>query len=201
MADRSAEIAVLPPLYQANGSEQVSESLEQASSVDHLLELWLHGQSSQSQRTYRADMVRICHRGREDADPGHSGGSERVYQLLGRNVDGSPVLNGQPRLCPLRFTRSAGRKKLVNSNTDLRQNKIMATDGNINLPDDLLSQVQAIAERQGKTADDFMAQVAKREVARQLILELQRERKPSGMTEEEEMEVVNQAVHDYRLGR
>ena len=77
----------------------------------------------------------------------------------------------------------------------------MATDANIKLPDDLLIQVQAMAERQGKTANDFIAQAAKREVTRQLILDLQRERRPSGMTEDEEMEVVNRAVHDYRRSR
>ena len=83
----------------------------------------------------------------------------------------------------------------------MKDNSYVATEGNVRLPDDLLAQVQAIAERQGKTADDFMAQAAKREVARQLILDLQREHKPSGMTENEEMEVVVSAVHDYRRGR
>lgn len=77
----------------------------------------------------------------------------------------------------------------------------MAGQANITLPNDLLMQVQAVAQKQGKTADDLMAQAAQREVARRHVLDLSRERKPSGMTENEEMETVVQAVHDYRRGR
>jgi hypothetical protein len=77
----------------------------------------------------------------------------------------------------------------------------MATEANIKLPDDLLAQAQSIAQAEGITADDFVAEATKKQVARKLIEKLKREAKPSGMTEDEEMEVVNKAVHDYRRGR
>ena len=77
----------------------------------------------------------------------------------------------------------------------------MATDANIKLPDELLAQAQSIAQSEGITADDFVTEATKKQVARKLIEKLKREAKPSGMTEDEEMKIVNKAVHDYRRGR
>ena len=77
----------------------------------------------------------------------------------------------------------------------------MATEANIRLPDDLLAQAQSLAQAEGISADDFVAEATKRQVARKLIERLKREATPSGMTEEQEMETVVQAVHDYRRGR
>jgi hypothetical protein len=42
---------------------------------------------------------------------------------------------------------------------------VMATESNITLPADLLGQVQAIALKEGKTADELTADLVKREVA------------------------------------
>ncbi len=75
----------------------------------------------------------------------------------------------------------------------------MASDANIKLPADLLTQVQAIAAREGKTADELTVEAMKREVARKLIASLPS--KASGMTEEQEIKSAVQAVHDYRGGR
>jgi predicted transcriptional regulator len=77
----------------------------------------------------------------------------------------------------------------------------MATEANIRLPDDLLAQAESLAQAEGITADAFVAEATKKQVARKLIEKLKREAQPSGMTEDEEMEVVNKAVHDYRRGR
>src|SRR3954463_8232085 len=58
----SAEIVVLPPpgSYKEDaGRELVAKEPEHASSDDHLLELWLHGRSSHTQRAYRADVGRF----------------------------------------------------------------------------------------------------------------------------------------------
>ena len=75
----------------------------------------------------------------------------------------------------------------------------MATEANIRLPDDLLAQITDIAAREGKTPDEMATEAIKREVARRLIAKLPS--KPSGMTEEEEIEAAVRAVHDYRRGR
>lgn len=58
----SAEIEVLPRsgLYKENvGQELVGKEPEHASSDDHVIELWLHGRSSHTQRAYRADVERF----------------------------------------------------------------------------------------------------------------------------------------------
>ena len=75
----------------------------------------------------------------------------------------------------------------------------MAT-ANITLPDDLLEQVQALAAKEGQTADELTTDAVKRDVARRLIADLRRTAKPSGMTEEQEMQAAVDAVHDYRRG-
>ena len=41
------------------GRELVVKEPEHASSDDHLIELWLHGRSSHTQRAYRADVARF----------------------------------------------------------------------------------------------------------------------------------------------
>jgi hypothetical protein len=74
----------------------------------------------------------------------------------------------------------------------------MAIEANIRLPDELLAQVQRVT-RNGETADDLAAIAVKREVARRLLAKLPDQ--SSGMTEEQEMETVVKAVHDYRRGR
>jgi hypothetical protein len=55
----SAEIQVLPPSNKDAGRELVAKEPEHASSDDHLIELWLHGRSSHTQRAYRADVARF----------------------------------------------------------------------------------------------------------------------------------------------
>ena len=77
----------------------------------------------------------------------------------------------------------------------------MATDANIKLPADLLAQAQSIAQSEGKTVDQLAAEAVRREVALKLIAKHKRGIRPSGMTEEQEMETVVNAVHDYRRGR
>lgn len=74
----------------------------------------------------------------------------------------------------------------------------MATNSNIRIPDDLLAQLQATAAAEGKSADDLAAEAVKRDLARRFLEKLRRERKPSGMTEEEEIEYVTKVVHEYR---
>jgi integrase/recombinase XerD len=62
MAGRSGEIVIFSPLDPINketGRELVAEPPERASSDAHLIELWLHGRSSHTQRAYRADVERF----------------------------------------------------------------------------------------------------------------------------------------------
>src|SRR3954447_6319975 len=63
MTGMSAEIAFLPPsgpcCQEDTGRQLVAPEPEHASSDDHLLELWLHGRSSHTQRAYRADVARF----------------------------------------------------------------------------------------------------------------------------------------------
>src|SRR3954453_16254378 len=62
MTAMSAEIEVLLPLdpnKEDTGRQLVAPEPEYASSDDHLLELWLHGRSSHTQRAYRADVDRF----------------------------------------------------------------------------------------------------------------------------------------------
>ena len=96
-------------------------------------------------------------------------------------------------------TWTESHSKLHHSN--LSDNSYMAADTNIKLPDDLLAQMQKIAQVEGKTPDEVTAEAVKRDIALRLIAKLRREAKPSGMTEEQEMEASIQAVHDYRRGR
>jgi hypothetical protein len=77
----------------------------------------------------------------------------------------------------------------------------MATDSNIKLPAELLAQVQAIAIKEGKTADELTAEAVKREIGRRMIANLKREGKPSGMAEDQEIQAAVEAVHEYRGGR
>jgi hypothetical protein len=74
----------------------------------------------------------------------------------------------------------------------------MATDSNIKLPAELLAQVQALAVKEGTTADELTAEAVKREIARRMIANLKREGKPSGMTESQEIQAAVEAVHEYR---
>ena len=77
----------------------------------------------------------------------------------------------------------------------------MASDANIRLPDDVLTQAQRIAQAEGKTADDIATEAVKRDIARRLIANLKWNGSPTGMTEEQEIEVSTAAVHDYRRGQ
>jgi hypothetical protein len=74
----------------------------------------------------------------------------------------------------------------------------MTTGQNIKLPADLLAQVQKIALKEGKTADELTAEAVKRDVARRMIANLKREHKPSGMTEDQEIQAAVDAVHASR---
>src|SRR4051812_45325668 len=62
MTEMSAEIRILPPpppyIEDADRDRVVPEP-QQASSDEHLIELWLHGRSSHTQRAYRADVARF----------------------------------------------------------------------------------------------------------------------------------------------
>src|SRR4051812_6386981 len=59
MAGMSAEIVVFSPTNKDGGRELVGKEPEHASSDDHLIELWLHGRSSHTQRAYRTDVERF----------------------------------------------------------------------------------------------------------------------------------------------
>lgn len=74
----------------------------------------------------------------------------------------------------------------------------MATDTNIQLPEDLLAQAQRVT-RTGETTDDLAAIAVKKEIARRLLAKFPDN--PSGMTEEEEIASSVKAVHDCRRGR
>lgn len=54
---------------------------------------------------------------------------------------------------------------------------VMATDSNIRLPAELLAQVQALATKEDKTADELTAEAVKRDIARRMIADLKRESK------------------------
>ncbi len=55
----SAEIEIVPAPKQASGWELAANGSAQDPSDDRLLELWLHGRSSHTQRAYRADVERF----------------------------------------------------------------------------------------------------------------------------------------------
>lgn len=74
----------------------------------------------------------------------------------------------------------------------------MATDSNITLPAELLAQVEALAVKEGKTADELTVEAVKRDIARRMIADLKREVKPSGMTEEQQIQTAVDAVHASR---
>jgi fructose-1,6-bisphosphatase/sedoheptulose 1,7-bisphosphatase-like protein len=74
----------------------------------------------------------------------------------------------------------------------------MAADSNITLPAELLAQVQALAIKEGKTVDDLTAEAVKRDIARRMIANMKREGKPTGMTEDQEIQTAVRAVHEYR---
>jgi hypothetical protein len=74
----------------------------------------------------------------------------------------------------------------------------MGTDSNIRLPAELLAQVQALALKEGKTADELTAEAVERDIARRMLADLQREGKPTGLTEDQEIETAVRAVHEYR---
>jgi hypothetical protein len=76
----------------------------------------------------------------------------------------------------------------------------MATDQNIKLPADLLAQVQAIASKEGKTADELTTEAVKREVARRSLERLKTEanERRGNMTDEQAQEYVDKVIHEYR---
>ena len=75
---------------------------------------------------------------------------------------------------------------------------VMAADSNITLPAELLAQVQALAVKEGKTADELTVEAVKRDIARRMIANLKREVNPSGMTEEQQIQAAVDAVHASR---
>lgn len=83
----------------------------------------------------------------------------------------------------------------------MRKNRKVATEMNVQLPADLLAQVQQIAQAEGISVNALAAEAVKEEVARKLIAQLRREAKPSGMTDEEELEAAVKAQHDFRRGQ
>ncbi len=82
----------------------------------------------------------------------------------------------------------------------------MATQNNIRLPDNLLADLRAKAEAEGKTVDEIAEEAIKRYVAREWIdrieLEGQSRRKQHGLKSDEEIDqAVEQAIAAYRHGR
>jgi hypothetical protein len=74
----------------------------------------------------------------------------------------------------------------------------MAADSNITLPAELLAQLQALAVKEGKTADELTVEAVKRDIARRMIANLKREVTPSGMTEEQQIQTSVDAVDASR---
>jgi hypothetical protein len=76
----------------------------------------------------------------------------------------------------------------------------MATESNIKLPDEPLAKVQAIAVKEGKTADDLTAEAVRREVARRTLERLKTEanERRGNMTDEQVQEYVDKVIHEYR---
>lgn len=79
----------------------------------------------------------------------------------------------------------------------------MATQNNVCVPEDLLSQAQRLAESQGRTADELAAEALRRYLAHEWLTKLEREgmenRKRYGLKTDEEVEAyVDQVIHEYR---
>jgi fructose-1,6-bisphosphatase/sedoheptulose 1,7-bisphosphatase-like protein len=74
----------------------------------------------------------------------------------------------------------------------------MASDSTITLPAELLARVQALAAKEGKTLNELMVEAVKRDIAWRMIANLKRQGKPSGMTEDREIQAAVDAVHQLR---
>jgi predicted transcriptional regulator len=82
----------------------------------------------------------------------------------------------------------------------------MATTNNVHVPDDLLSQAEELAKRQGRSRDDIAADALKRYLAHEWLNKMERDgqeqRQKHGLGTEEDINcVVERAVSDYRSGR
>jgi hypothetical protein len=49
-----------------------------------------------------------------------------------------------------------------------------------------------------ESVDELMVEAVKRDIARRMITNLKREGKPSGMSEDREIQAAGGAVHEYR---
>jgi putative PIN family toxin of toxin-antitoxin system len=76
----------------------------------------------------------------------------------------------------------------------------MATEPNITLPAELLAQMQALAVKEGKTADELTVELVKREVARRTLerFKIEGEQRQGNMTDEQVQEYVDRVIHEYR---
>jgi hypothetical protein len=76
----------------------------------------------------------------------------------------------------------------------------MATEPNITLPAELLAQMQALAVKEGKTADELTVELVKREVARRTLerFKTEGEQRRGNMTDEQVQEYVDRVIHEYR---
>jgi hypothetical protein len=76
----------------------------------------------------------------------------------------------------------------------------MATEPNITLPAELLAQMQALAVKEGKTADELTVELVKREVARRTLerFKIEGEQRRGNMTDEQVQEYVDRVIHEYR---
>jgi hypothetical protein len=76
----------------------------------------------------------------------------------------------------------------------------MATEPNITLPAELLAQMQALAVKEGKTADELTVELVKREVARRKLerFKTEGEQRRGNMTDEQVQEYVDRVIHEYR---
>jgi predicted transcriptional regulator len=77
----------------------------------------------------------------------------------------------------------------------------MAAEVNIQLPDDLMSDLLSIAHQESKTLDDLAAEALQKLVVDRFweLNKREAEKRRGSMTDEEVEEYVNQVVHESRL--
>jgi hypothetical protein len=76
----------------------------------------------------------------------------------------------------------------------------MAIESSITLPAELLAQVQAIAAKEGKTADALTAEAMKREIGKRTLerLKTEADARRGNMSGERVEEYVDKLIHEYR---
>lgn len=76
----------------------------------------------------------------------------------------------------------------------------MATGANVKLPDDLLAQAQSIAQAEGKTADELVAEATEKLLQDRFWERNQREaaKRRGNMTDQQVQEYVDRVIHEHR---